>query len=132
MNILVIGKPSRDLENLIKKSKYAEKIYTAMNTDFIDIPNITYRNFDELIKKALALKIDIAINVDKTLILSGIAEFFESKRINLISVNKKWLNLELSRLSAKELLRHYNINTPKIIRVPLDFPIMIKYNSLIK
>ncbi len=126
MNILIIGKPSADIATLIKKSKYAEKIYTAINGNSSEFPNIDYRTFDELVQKALALKVDIAINLDKALILEGISEFFESKKINLISVNKKWFNLELSRLSAKKLLQYYKINTPKIIRVPLGFPIMIK------
>ena len=129
MNILIIGKPSQDLITLVKKSKYTDKIYTAINGNFVDFPNIEYRNFDELIQKSLALKIDIGINIDKTMIASGISEFFESKRINLISVNKKWLNLESSRLSAKKLLKHYNINTSEIIRIPLVFPVMVKTDS---
>lgn len=129
MNILVIGKPSANLAAMLTKSKYVSKIYTALNKDFTDFPNIEYRNFDELIRKSLALKIDIALNLDKTLIQSGIAEVFETARINLISVNKKWLNLETSRLSAKKLLNHYQINTPQIIKVPLNFPVMIKTDS---
>lgn len=126
MNILIIGKPSSNLERLLKKSKYAEKVYTAINGEHTSFPNIEYRNFDDILQKAIALKIDIALNTDKNLIKNGIAEFFETKKINLISVNKKWLNLETSRLSAKKLLQYYNINTPNIIRVPLDFPVLIK------
>ena len=129
MNILIIGKPSNDFIALIKRSKYADKIYTAFNLDKTDLPNIEYRSFDELVKKAFALKIDIAINIDKTAISMGIAEFFEKSKINLISVNKKWLNLETSRLSAKKLLNHYNINTPKTVRVPISFPIVLKTDS---
>lgn len=126
MNILIIGKPSANLITLLKQSKYAGKIYTASNKDFSEFPNIEYRNFDELIKKSLALKIDIALNIDKTLIPMGIAEVFEKSRINLISVNKKWFNLEATRLSTKKLLNHYKINTPQLISVPVDFPVMIK------
>ena len=126
MNILIIGKPSNEFVALIKKSKYTDKIYTASNTDKTDLPNIEYRNFDELVNKAMALKIDIAININKNAISAGIAEFFEKSRINLISVNKKWLNLETSRLSAKKLLEYYKINTPRILNVPLSFPICLK------
>ena len=126
MNILIIGEPSENLILLIKRSNYTEKIYTALNSGETEFPNITYRNFDELIQKALALKIDIAVNLDKTLIASGIAEFFEKSKINLISVNKKWLNLETSRLSAKKLLDYYKINNPQIIRIPISFPVILK------
>lgn len=129
MNILIIGKPENDLIALIKRSRYADKIYTASNTDKTDLPNIEYRNFDELVKKASILNIDIAINIDKPAISTGIAEFFEKSRINLITVNKKWLNLETSRLSAKRLLNYYKINNPKVLKVPLSFPIRIKTDS---
>ncbi len=129
MNILIIGKPSNNLIALIKCSKYADKIYTASNVDKTDFPNIEYRNFDELINKAEALKIDIAININKTNISMGIAEIFAKSKINLISVNKKWLNLETSRQSAKQLLNYYKINNPKIIQVPLSFPICMITDS---
>lgn len=129
MNILVIGKPNDDISALVKNSKYTDKVYTALNHGNTEFPNIEYRNFNELIEKALALKIDIAINVDKTLIKKGIAEDFAAGKVNLISVNKKWLNLETSRLCAKELLNHYKIKTPKIIRTPLKFPIVIKTDT---
>ena len=126
MNILIIGYPNNNIVNLIKSSKYADKVYTAINGYDGEFPNIEYRTFEELIQKALALKIDIAINTDKILIMDGIAEAFKSSKINLISVNKKWFNLESSRLSAKKLLDHYKLNTPQIVRVPLEFPIVIK------
>ena len=129
MNILVIGKPTKDLIALLKQSKYAEKIYTASNGQCDEFPDLSYSDFDELIKKALALKIDIAINSSKALITQGITDAFLQSKINLISVNEKWLNLETSRLSAKKLLNHYNINTPKQIKTPLGFPIVIKTDT---
>ena len=43
-----------------------------------------------------------------------------------ISVNKKWLNLETSRTAAKQLMAHYQINTPETIKAPLTFPIVLK------
>jgi len=126
MNILIIGKPFDDIVCLVKASKYTEKIYTALNKGDTEFPNIEYRNFDELIQKSIALKIDIAINLEKDLIQKGIAEAFEQSKINLISVNQKWFNLEQSRLSAKKLLNHYKINIPKIIQIPLTFPVKLK------
>ncbi len=129
MNILITGNFSENIIDLLKKSKYTEKIYTAKDGGIEGFPNISYANFDELIQKAIDLKIDIAINTDVNLIGQGIAEVFEQSRINLISVNKKWLNLETSRLSAKKLLDYYKINNPKILKIPSDFPVVIKTDS---
>jgi len=129
MNILIIGSPNPNLITLIKESKYFDKIYIASNEKFDKFPNIEYRTFDELIQKAIAIKTDIAINTKQELINDGIVEAFESSKINLISVNKKWLNLEQSRLSAKQLLNHYKINTPERILAPLNFPIMLKTDT---
>lgn len=129
MNILVIGKPDSDLITLLNKSKYTEKIYTALNDEVTEFPNIKYRNFEELIQKATALDIDIAINTEKYNISQGITEYFEQSKINLISVNKKWFNLEISRLSAKTLLNHYHASTPRLIKVPLKFPVVMKTDT---
>ena len=129
MNLLVTGNFSKNIIDLLKKSKYSDKIYTAGNASVEGLSNIVYKNFDELIRKSIDVKIDIAVNTDNDLIEKGIVEAFNSSRINLISVNKKWLNLENSRLSAKKLLEHYKINTPKTLQIPSKFPLMIKTDS---
>ena len=68
MNILIIGKPYENLISAIKNSGLSNKIYTAQNEPFGDLPNIIYGNIDELISKAKALETDIAINLEKNLI----------------------------------------------------------------
>lgn len=126
MNILIIGHPYKNLVAAIKKSKFAEKIYVFNSDEDSEFPTIQANSFQELLKNASLLKIDISINTDKTLINEGICEAFKNSKINLISVNKKWLNLETRKIAAKQLLIHYNINTPKLIKVPVNFPVMLK------
>ena len=46
--------------------------------------------------------------------------------INVVSVDKKWFNLEASTSVAKELLNYYSINTPVSILAPKNFPLVIK------
>ncbi len=128
MNLLVIGTDeiSIGIVELALKSKHLDRIYTASSEPLDDIPNIEYSDFNELIGKSKALHIDAAITFDNNLIQAGISEEFKNHGVNLISCNKKWLNLETSRLAAKRLLNHYSINNPEFILAPLSFPIVLK------
>lgn len=128
MNILILGTSETEqiLINLCLKSKHLDHIYTASKKTINKIPNIEYSSYEELTHKAKSLHIDIVLVSDKNLIEDGIVEFFRKKMLNIISVNKKWINLENSKLIAKQLLNHYSINQPELIKAPLAFPIVIK------
>lgn len=127
MNILIIGKPFDSLINLIKKSKLLSKIYTTEPIE--GLANIEFSDLDDLVYKAKSLQIDIIINLKNDLIESGMAEIFKKNRLTLFSVNKKWLNLEKSRIAAKKLLTYYSINVPETILAPLAFPVVLKTND---
>ena len=126
MNILLIGNCSENFCKLIKDSKLTTRVYTANKNPLDNIANIEYQTIEELAEKAKVIKIDIAILLDTKLINENITEIFKSKRINLIAVNKKWYNLETSRFFAKQLVNYYSINTPKILKAPTTFPIILK------
>ncbi len=128
MNILIIetGIIEQSLINLALKSRYLDHIYTASFEPLNNIPNIEYCDYNDLANKAKSLQIDIALVVDKKLIEDGIVEILQKSMLNVISVNKKWFNLENSRLIAKQLINHYSINNPQILKAPLSFPIVIK------
>lgn len=129
MNILVIGDNYENIVSLIQASKRDFKLYTASDNPTEGIPNIAFKSLSELIEKVKILQIDISINLNKLLILDDICEEFKKNRLNLISVNKKWLNLETSRLATKKLMECYSINTPKIIKIPINFPVIMKSDS---
>ena len=131
MNILILGtgEIEQTLIKLCQKSRLLDKIYTASSDPLDDIPNIEYKDFAELSSKAKALHIDLTLIADKFFIQEGIVEFFKTKLLNIISVNKKWFNLELSRVVAKQLMNHYSINFPEIIKAPLSFPVVIRTNT---
>lgn len=129
MNILVIGNPNNSLISAIQASEMLDKLYTALDEPINDIPNIQYYSLENLAQKAKTLQIDVAINLDKNFIGQNIVEIFKENRVNLLSVNKKWLNLETSRLAAKKLMDFYSINNPKIIKAPMNFPIVLKTDS---
>ncbi len=128
MNILILGTGTveQKLINLCLKSHLLDKIYTASLEPLEGIPNIEYFSLEELIKKVKILQADITLVADKELIKSGITDEFRRNNCNIIAVNKKWFNLESSRLIAKQLISHYSMNIPEIIKAPMSFPIVIK------
>ena len=123
MNLLIIGKLQK---NLFQESKLLDKLYTATSEPLEDIPNIEFESFEDLAFKAKSLKIDIAITTDKDLIQAGIADVLKKQLVNITAVNKKWFNLETSRLIAKQLASYYSINVPAVFKAPLSFPVIIK------
>ena len=129
MNVLIIECLCENLINAVKNSKYYGKIFTASETDTEDFPNIKYYSIENLAQKAKALRVDIAINTDSSLIEQNIVEIFRENRVNLISVNKKWLNLETSRLASKKLMNYYSVNNPALIKAPTEFPVVLKTDS---
>jgi phosphoribosylamine-glycine ligase len=103
-----------------------DHLYTASNEPVEGVPNIEFLNHDDLIYKAKALQIDLILLADKTLIKDGLVEILKKNLLNVISVNQKWFNLESSRLIAKQLISHYSINNPAVVKAPMSFPIVIK------
>ena len=131
MNILILGtgKVEQKIINLCLKSKLLDHLYTASSEPLEDIPNVEYSDYNDLSKKAKLLQTDIILLADKKYIEDGCVEIFKKKLLNIISVNKKWFNLESSRLVAKQLMNHYSINNPNVILAPLSFPVVIKTNK---
>ena len=131
MNILIIsdGNLEEQLILLCQKSKYLNKIYTASKRVLNSIPNIEFNSFEDLVLKSRILQIDLIILTDKTLIQKGLVDFLKEKRINVISTNKKWFNLECSRIATKHLLNYYFINNQKMIKAPTTFPLVVKTNN---
>lgn len=132
MNILILGtgEIEQALIKLCQKSRLLDKIYTASNSPLDDIPNVEYFDYEDLCKKARALEIDIALILDIEEMKNGILDAFQKNKLNIICSDKKWTNLETSRIVAKQLINHYSINTPQILKVPISFPVVLKTNSL--
>ena len=129
MNVLVIGDCSEELCNFIKKSKFCHKIYKMFSSPLENFANIEYANINDLCEKAKILKIDIALIMDGNFIQNGIGEFLKKQKINVIASSQKWFNLELSNFIAKQLVYHYSMNIPQIIKTPLSFPVVLKANE---
>ena len=134
MNIIIIGTGIKEqlMLGLCCKSELLGKIYTAAHEPLEDFPNIDYKNYRDLLQRIKPLQVDIALVLDKKYVEDGLVEMLKRNRINVICTNKKWLNLEKSRLVAKQLSVHYSINVPQNIKAPTHFPVVLKSdNSLI-
>lgn len=128
MNVLIIGtgEIEKALIELCLGSKSLGHLYTASNEQVNDIPNIEYSSLEDLISKAKSIQADVILLNDKNLISDDFLGLCKKNMLNIFSVNEKWLNLETSRLVAKQLISHYSINTPKYIKLPLSFPIVMR------
>ena len=104
-------------------------LYTASNCALDNVPNLEYSTIDELIQKTKKIQADIVLTCDKELIRNGIADEFKKNRLNIICVNKKWSNIEKSKLIAKQLLSHYSINCPQTLLCPTAFPVVLKLDD---
>ena len=129
MNILLIGTPSEELCAQLRKSSYLDKLYTASSIALQTVANVEYTDFEDLVKKCLALQIDVVIVLDKSFVKEGLVETFKKYRLNIISVNSKWFNLETSKLVAKKLTGFYSFNLPQVLKAPLAFPIVVKADN---
>lgn len=132
MNILIIdtGEAEQQLIKLCLKSRLLDKIFTASDNPLEDIPNIEYLDYEDLCRKAKTLQIDIAIAINIEHVKNNISEVFQKNLVNIICSDLKWSNLETSRLVAKQLVDHYSINTPQILKIPATFPVVLKSDSL--
>ena len=131
MNILILGTGfvEQSLIELCKKSKYLDRIYTASAKPLENIPNVEYKDLSELVSKAKVLQIDLILTANKDFIVNGLVDYLKKNLLNVISINKKWLNLETSRIVAKQLLDYYSINNQKIIKAPTTFPLVVKTDN---
>ena len=128
MNILIIGdgEVEKALVDLCLRSKKLDHIYIASNNKNESIPNIEYSSLEDLISKAKSVQADAILFIDKTLIEKDFIDLCRKNMLNVFSVNKKWLNLETSRLVAKQLMTHYSISTPRVLKIPTVFPVVLR------
>ena len=125
MNILFIGNCDEYFCELVANSKYCKRFYVAFSSPSQKYANIGFESVKDLAIKAQALEIDVAILFDKDFLSENIIEEFKSYKVNLLTVNKKWLNLQTNPLAAKQLLNHYNIATAKVLKAPVEFPVKL-------
>ena len=129
LNILVIGQKCIDK---IKSSKYLNKLYTTSEEEIDGVVSIKFNTFKELAQKCRTLQIDVVLIEEEKWILEGIANVMKQNFVNCFAVTSKWTQLGLSHHYARKMLAKYGIKVPPIINLPLEFPVIIKGDGVLK
>lgn len=129
-NVLVVGE-GKSVE-LIKASKYLNKLYLTSQTRIKNVLNIKFNTFRELARKCHALQIDIVLVEEEKWIQQGIADVLKQNYINCIAANAKWSELSLHNDFSRSLLKKYNIDIPQKIILPVEYPVIVKADGITK
>lgn len=124
LNVLLIASADSAVLDLLFKSKYLNKLYT--NFELPNVPDIRFNTFKELAEKCKALKIDLVLVDDKKFILQGIADVLRVNYINCFAINSFWTQLILSNSFARNMAEKYGIDTPKIMKYPQEYPLVVR------
>lgn len=114
-NILVFGGGAR--EHAIAAKLYASpflgKLFFANPNDgFKNLgETIEFKDYGELLKKALEKKVDILVVGPENSLCDGIADIFTNGGIKVIGANKAWARLEGSKSFAKVFMKKNDIKT---------------------
>ena len=130
LNILIVGEGKYAEE--LKTSKYLNKLYITGENELPDTIHIKFNTFRELAKKCKALKIDIVFVENEKWVLEGITDVMKQNFINCFSVTSEWTKLGLSHNYARNILSRYGINIPPQITLPVEFPVLVKGDGILR
>ncbi len=130
MNVLIAGNGISI--DYIKRSKYLNKLYIVSEKEFDGVININFNTFSELAKKCKSLKIDVVLVENEKWIKQGISDVLRANLINCLAIDSKWAAIFSSKKSSKNIAQKYDIETPKTLTYPSDFPVVVKSDSIVK
>jgi len=130
LNVLIIGE-GKSLEHIIN-SKHLNKIYTVAEQEINGAINLKFNTFKELAQKCRTLQIDIVLVEEEKWILEGITDVMKQNFVNCFAVTSYWANLRLSHKFTRKMLQKYDINVPPTINLPLEYPVLVKGDGVLK
>jgi len=141
INVLVFGSGAREqaIADSISKSPMLGNLFLA-NPGFAKLGEvIEFSDYEDLAKKCVEAKINIAIIGPEEPLCEGIVDVFKAHNIPCIGVNKEYSKLEGSKIFGKKFLEKHKIKTAKYEVVTkqnlpnydkLKYPIVIKADGL--
>ena len=132
LNVLIVSTEQSKYIEQIKGSKYLNKLYVTSEEEIPDTLRLRFNTFKELAQKCRTLQIDIVLVEEEKWILEGIANVMKQYFVNCFAVTTKWAELGLSHNYARKMLSEYKINIPPIINLPVEFPVLVKGDGILK
>ena len=130
LNVLLLGR-GKYIEQ-IKDSKYLNKLYIVSDDEIDGAISIKFNTFKELAKKCRALEVDVVLVEEEKWVLEGIANVMRQNFVNCFAATSDWTDLKLSHAYASKKLAEYGINIPPKINLPLEFPVIVKGDGVLK
>lgn len=132
LNVLVISSHISKNISQIQASKYLSKLYITSDEEVEGTVRLTFNTFKELAQKCRTLQIDVVLVEEEKWILEGIANVMKQNFVNCFAVTADWTELGLSHVFARKMLEKYEMNVPPKITLPLEFPVFVKGDGVLK
>ena len=132
LNVLIVSKEKSKYIEQIKSSKYLNKLYVTSEEEIPETVHLNFNTFKELAQKCRTLQIDVVLVEEEKWVLEGIANVMKQYFINCYAVTTDWTELGLSHNFARKMLTDYQINVPPIIKFPVEFPVLVKGDGILK
>ena len=132
LNILIVSSYKSKYIEQLKASKYLNKLYVTSDEEIDGTVRLKFNTFKELAQKCRTLQIDIVLAEEEKWVLEGIANVMKQNFVNCFAVTSDWTELGLSHNYARTMLEKYGINVPPIITLPVEFPIVVKGDGILK
>lgn len=132
LNVLIVStKRSKYIAHILN-SKYLNKLYVTSEEEVEGAVQLKFNTFKELAKKCRTLQVDIVLVEEEKWVLEGIANVMKQNFVNCFAVTSDWTELGLSHNFARKKLEEYGINVPPKITLPLEFPVLVKGDGVLK
>lgn len=141
LNVLVFGSGAREqaIAEAVLRSSLLGKLYLA-EAGFAKLGEvIKYESYEDLAQKCVEKNINIAVFGPEKPLCEGIVDVFKKHNIPCIGVDKKYSQLESSKLYAKKFMKKHHIKTGSYTTVTaknlpdydkLKYPVVIKADGL--
>lgn len=132
LNVLIVSQQKSIYVQQLLQSPYLNKLYLTSEEEIDGAISINFNTFQELAQKCRVLQIDVVLVEEERWVLEGIANVMKKNYINCFAPTTDWTNMGLSHNYARKLLQKYDINLPPIVNIPINFPIIVKGDGVLK